>query len=588
MTKKMISLILAILIICASVPLTAVQAFALDLPPATGFENAEPIALGETKKLIFEDRGKTVLLKFTAPEDGEYVLRVDQYIDHKIAVYDQNYWNYSTKFGYGQNTLVNPLKAGETVYFDCGFPNGSFSGYINVGGSYTYSYSVTMLACPKATGMHWKSFIKELNRKTGDKDNGVNIEFEPDYAKAEDVFWTSDDPDIVEINRWGRYECKAAGSTVLRAHTESGLECSIPINVTDYEVFAPGETKTVVYDHNARIPKYLIVPEKSGMYTFKSDSESRIHAWINDENKNSVASVDTENFNLSCYLEAGKKYYFSANLFRGDGTFDVTAEYNAVYITGIEVLSPPNNTNPDFERFDEFPECEGLKLRTTWSDGQTVDWTYGTDGLEIRGYELNLRYDQDYVFGEDTVDIFIVATCGGMSTQIKLEPTPVPKKIDLGEYNVNEQEFLNAADGERMIADIDLTGKDYDRFFNEMGIAPESFGKSLIFNDMYTLTNENNIKMCLTKAQIYKAAELDCVENLGVSPDPDNWSTLQCTKGDVNGDKSLDITDAVNIQRYAVDKTKFSATQENLGDFNNDGKCDALDSTAIQRALVSE
>ena len=175
-----------------------------------------------------------------------------------------------------------------------------------------------------------------------------------------------------------------------------------------------------------------------------------------------------------------------------------------------------------------------------------------------------------------------------MSTQIKLEPTPVPKKIDLGEYNVNEQEFLNAADGERMIADIDLTGKDYDRFFNEMGIAPESFGKSLIFNDMYTLTNENNIKMCLTKAQIYKAAELDCVENLGVSPDTDNWSTLQCTKGDVNGDKSLDITDAVNIQRYAVDKTKFSATQENLGDFNNDGKCDALDSTAIQRALVSE
>ena len=585
----MISLILAVLIICASVPLSAVQAFALDMPPATGFDNAEPIALGETKKLIFEDPGKTVLLKFTAPEDGEYVLRVEEYVSRKIAVYDQNYWNYSTQFGYGQNTLVNPLKAGETVYFDCGFSSGYYSGHINADGSITYSYSVTMLACPKATGMHVKSFVKELNHKTGSKNSSVHVEFEPDYAKAEDVFWTSDNPDIVEIDRWGRYECKAAGSTVLRAHTESGLECSIPINVTDYEVFAPGETKTIVYDKNAKdAPVYIVVPEKSGTYTFKSDSESRIHAWINDENKNTVASVDGESFNLSCSLEAGKKYYFRAYMHDGSGTFNVTAEYDPVYITGIEVLSPPDNTDPDFERFDEIPECEGLKLRTTWSDGQTVDWTYGIDGPNIRGFEVNLKYDQDYVFGEDYVDIFIVATCGGMSTQIKLEPTPVPKKIDLGEYNVNEQEFLNAANGERMIADIDLTGEDYERFFKEMGIAPESLGKSLIFNDMYTLTNENNIKMCLTKAQIYKAAELDCVENLGVSPDPDNWSTLQCTKGDVNGDKSLDITDAVNIQRYAVDKTKFSATQENLGDFNNDGKCDALDSTAIQRALVSE
>ncbi len=588
MKKKMISLILAILIICASVPLSAVQAFALDMPPATGFDNAEPIALGETKTLEFEERGQTVLLKFTVPEDGEYVLAADtsdSYVkDHfRIEVYDQNYWDFWTLTCFLPK-LPFALKAGETVYFDCGLGKGY----------YRSSYNVTMLACPEPTGMRFATSRKELNQKTGDKNWDVDVKFEPEYAKEQDIFWTSDDPDIVEITEcWSysaRYECKAAGSTVIRAHTESGLECSIPINVTDYEVFAPGETKTIEYIHDMRAPTYVIVPEKSGMYTFKSASESKINAWINDENKNTVASAKSENLSLNCCLEAGKKYYFSAilDLIRGSGTFDVTAEYDPVYITGIEVLSPPNNTNPEFERFDEFPECEGLKLRTTWSDGQTVDWTFDKNDLYIRGFEVNLKYDQDYVFGEDYVDIFIVATCGGMSTQIKLEPTPVPKKIDLEEYDVNEDEFLAAANGERMIADIDLTGEDYERFFKEMGIAPESLGKSLIFNDMYTLTNENNIKMCLTKAQIYKAAELDCVENLGVSPDPDNWSTLQCTKGDVNGDKSLDITDAVNIQRYAVDKTKFSATQENLGDFNNDGKCDALDSTAIQRALVSE
>ena len=581
MKKKMISLILAVLIICASIPLSAVQVFALDLPPATGFDNAEPIALGETKKLDVES-GMTSLLKFTAPEDGEYVLLADTGISYmngnfRIAVYDQNYWNFWTKTGNNPKMPIE-LKTGETVYFDCGFAEGS----------YCSSYYVTMLACPNPTGMHVKYFVKELNRKTGDKDTGVNIEFEPDYAKSEDVFWTSDNPDIVEIDRWGRYECKAAGSTVLRAHTESGLECSISINVTDYEVFTPGETKTVEYIRDTKTPTYLIVPEKSGTYTFKSDSESRIHGWIVDEKHNTVASDDSENFNISCSLEAGKKYYFSAYMHDGDGTFEVTEEYNPIFITGIEVLSPPDNTNPYFERFDEIPECEGLALRTTWSDGQTVDWTYGTDGLNIRGYEVKLRYDQDYIFGEDYIDIFIVATCGGMSKWIKLEPTPVPKKIDLEEYGVDEQEFLAAADDKRIIADIDLTGEDYDLFFEEMGIAPESFGKAVIYNDMYALNYGKNIKICLTKAEIYKAAELDCVDNIGVSIDPDNWSTLHCTKGDVNGDRSLDITDAVNIQKYAVDKTEFSDKQEDIGDYNTDGKCDTLDATAIQKALVAE
>lgn len=586
MKKKMISLILAVFIICASLPLSAVQAFALDMPPATGFENAEPIALGETKKLEFAEPGQTVLLKFTVPEDGEYVLLPDtsnSYVNdnYKIEVYDQTYWDFWT-CSHFLPKLPFALKAGETVYFDCGFYKGS----------YRSSYSVTMLACPKATGMHVKTNAKELNKKTGDKGCSVDVELEPYYAKDEHIFWTSDDPDIVKIIEcWsytGRYECKAAGSTVIRAHTKSGLECSIPINVTDYEVFAPGETKTIEYIHDMRAPTYVIVPEKSGMYTFKSDSETRISAWINDENKNTVASGDSENLSLSCCLEAGKKYYFSAilDLIRGSGTFEVTAEYDPVHITGIEVLSPPDNTNPDFERFDETPDAEGLALRTTWSDGQTVDWTYGTDGLNIRGYEVNLRYDQDYIFGEDTVDIFIVASCGGMSTQIKLEPWAVPKKIDLGEFNVDQQEFLDAAESERMIADIDLTGKDYDRFFEEMGIAPESFGRAVIYNDMHALTNDNNIKMCLTKAEIYKAAELDYVDNIGVSPDPKELSTLQCTKGDVNGDRALDITDAAVIQKFAVEKTEFSAKQEDIGDYNKDGKCDALDAAAIQRELV--
>lgn len=58
--------------------------------------------------------------------------------------------------------------------------------------------------------------------------------------------------------------------------------------------------------------------------------------------------------------------------------------------------------------------------------------------------------------------------------------------------------------------------------------------------------------------------------------------------GDVNGDYSLDIIDAVNIQKYAVDKLTFSEKQQQTGDYNKDGICDVLDSNAIQKALVNQ
>ena len=54
--------------------------------------------------------------------------------------------------------------------------------------------------------------------------------------------------------------------------------------------------------------------------------------------------------------------------------------------------------------------------------------------------------------------------------------------------------------------------------------------------------------------------------------------------GDVNGDGVLDIFDAVDIQKYSVDKLNFTYKQKSTGDYNNDGKCDILDAIAVQKA----
>lgn len=223
----------------------------------------------------------------------------------------------------------------------------------------------------------------------------------------------------------------------------------------------------------------------------------------------------------------------------------------------------------------EYISSKAIKYR-----GEPVAVGFACINMCLTKSEINQIYQMD-----DVREII----CHRRKDKIMPSQPEFPEKIDFKEYNVNKQEFLEASDDKLIVADIDLVNEDYDLFFEEMGITPERFGNALAYNDMYVWTYANNIKMCLTKAQIYKAAELDCVDNMGISFYDVGWKTLfEFTKGDVNGDRSLDITDAVDIQKYAVDKTEFSEKQKDLGDYNLDKNCDVLDANAIQVALVSE
>lgn len=236
-----------------------------------------------------------------------------------------------------------------------------------------------------------------------------------------------------------------------------------------------------------------------------------------------------------------------------------------------------SNAKPFFDYMDldfEYISSSVIKYRE-----EPVSIDYSAVIMCLSKSEINKAYQMDYV---TKIDCFRRKD-GAPSTLPKL-----PDKIDLREYCLNQMEFFAFADDQLLVADIDLNSEDYDLFFDEMGILPEKVGKTLIYNDFYALTNGKNIKMCLTKAQIYKAAELSCIDRIKVSPNPEIYTIIACTKGDVNGDRSLDITDAVDIQKYAVDKTEFSEKQKDLGDYNLDNNCDVLDANAIQVALVFE
>ena len=57
--------------------------------------------------------------------------------------------------------------------------------------------------------------------------------------------------------------------------------------------------------------------------------------------------------------------------------------------------------------------------------------------------------------------------------------------------------------------------------------------------------------------------------------------------GDVNMDGSVDVFDAVEVQKYAADKTVLNDLQLRIADVNKDGNVDILDASAIQRIAAS-
>ena len=280
-----------------------------------------------------------------------------------------------------------------------------------------------------------------------------------------------------------------------------------------------------------------------------------------------------------------------------DESFRVFVNFEGEDITEAEKLEIKNKVNAyvvlEDELYKQFEEKYGKMFLD--STGLDIEYVSGKSG-KYRGEPVAIGFacvhmcltksEINQVYQMDDVTKI---TCFRRKDKIMPPQPEFPEKIDFEEYIVSKQEFLAAADDKIIVADLDLVGEDYDKFFEEMGITPETFGKGLVYNDMYVLTYANNIKITLTKPQLYKAAELDCVDNIGISFYDIGWEPLfKFTKGDVNGDRSLDITDAVDIQKYSVDKTEFSEKQKDLGDYNLDKNCDVLDANAIQVALVSE
>ncbi len=151
---------------------------------------------------------------------------------------------------------------------------------------------------------------------------------------------------------------------------------------------------TVTYDGRVIMPrglKYKFIPEKSGVYIIRSNSENEVNGWIfndvyeiihtaeiTDRPYNGVA-VDTTNVTMVQYFEAGKTYYIDIAYYDiyAAGTFTFTVKYVAESYDHFKVASPGYFT---------FEESTGGGMNETIAGG--IDVKLGDDG-----YYHELRAD---------------------------------------------------------------------------------------------------------------------------------------------------------------------------------------------------
>ncbi len=148
------------------------------------------------------------------------------------------------------------------------------------------------------------------------------------------------------------------------------------------ESISVGKTKSTVIDSEGKHAYFAFTPNKSGCYSFSSNSNDDTYGILLDENLKTVTENDDDgndmNFQIEYYMEAGTKYYLEAFFYSSDktGTLDVTVK-EVSEITNIEIISLPTKLEYIRGIDNQYDiDYSGLKLKLTCSDGTTSEWEY--------------------------------------------------------------------------------------------------------------------------------------------------------------------------------------------------------------------
>lgn len=291
-TKRILSVLLALVMTLGLIPFSAFTAFADDTPEAT------EISVGETLTASV-GKGETVYFTFTPDEDGNYLFCSSGEYDTLCYLRDKDF-----------NDLMRDDDSGEDLNFRIGYAMTSGTKYYFAVSQYgaACSFGVTLEKAPKIESMN---MMPPKLRGYADPNHyyGLWVEISPENA-FENITWTSDDDSVASVDDNGNVRLVGGGDAVVTATSESGATASCGITVLVPEVFALDEVYSLVFEEEGEERRYAFTPVESGKYVFFCEGYDTNYCEIESRLKNLRTGeyVSAYNGKLGGYLEAGETY----------------------------------------------------------------------------------------------------------------------------------------------------------------------------------------------------------------------------------------------------------------------------------------
>ena len=339
MFKKTVSVLLAALLLCGIIPMSALQAFAAETGSSSiGTSPADypSLTLGTPATATVNEENPKAFFRFVPTESCHYAFYSTGDNDTYGNLYNSEMTEIASDDDSGTDynfRIESNLAAGEVYYLSAGFYSSAGEG----------SFEVTAEAVPYATSLA----IEQGNTLSGYPSYGktLNAQLLPEGSAKEALTWQSADESVVQVDSDGYIRLRKAGKTTVTVTSEHGLTASCEITVKPFEVLTVTQPVTADIPTSGNFVIMTFVAPETATYIFASSGAENItYADFGEldgdymEQLESVYADSGNDFTLRCSVSAGKTYYLRTG-FDYDydtGSFQVTAA-KAPAATGMAI-----------------------------------------------------------------------------------------------------------------------------------------------------------------------------------------------------------------------------------------------------------
>lgn len=338
MFKKTVSVLLAVMLVCGLVPLSAVQTFAAGTGASAVGTGSDPVlTLGQSTTVVFhEGDPQEATYAVTAPAYGAYRFYTEGDRDTRGYLINAagDTVAYNDDFNSDRNFCFSyALNAGETYYLTVNLYSFD-SEYDNDG-------NITFTLFSEAVSFADSLAFDEGGSYRGFADTMLDLHaaFSPNDAVQETLTWTSSNSAVAELsgseNQSRTVLLKAGGTAVITAAAPSGLQAQMTVTVLGLQDIGLGETKNVTLTENENEVRFHFTAPESRRYVFYATGGENTPAYctygaVYGPNESFIDDSAATNFRVVAKLTAGETYSFAASIpywySNRTGSYQVTLE----------------------------------------------------------------------------------------------------------------------------------------------------------------------------------------------------------------------------------------------------------------------